>query len=92
MNGRYAIAVGAVAMAVAVVLGAFGAHALKTRVSTDALATWQTAVQYHGWHGLGLMGIGVFMERGAEQRVLGVAAWLWGWGFCCFRGVCICWC
>lgn len=37
------------------VLGAFGAHALKARLSADALSVWQTAVQYHFWHALALL-------------------------------------
>jgi uncharacterized membrane protein YgdD (TMEM256/DUF423 family) len=53
------ILLGALAGAAGVVLGAFGAHALKARLSTDMLAVWQTAVQYHFWHALGLVAIGV---------------------------------
>ena len=41
--------------AVAVALGAFGAHALKLRLSADMLAVWQTAVQYHFIHLLALL-------------------------------------
>jgi len=37
------------------VLGAFGAHALKTRLDVEALSVWQTAVQYHFWHALALL-------------------------------------
>ena len=43
--------------AAAVVLGAFGAHALKERLGTDALQLWQTAVQYHFWHVLALLAV-----------------------------------
>ena len=86
MNGRYAIAVGALAMAVAVVLGAFGAHALKARLAVDAMATWQTAVQYQAWHALGLMGVGLWMERWLERRGLRVAAWLLVVGILLFSG------
>ena len=39
-------------------LGAFGAHGLKARLSAEALAVWQTAVQYHAWHALGLLAVG----------------------------------
>lgn len=44
--------------AAAVGLGAFGAHGLKARLSTEMLAVWQTAVQYHAWHALGLLAVG----------------------------------
>ena len=39
------------------VLGAFGAHALKERLGADALQLWHTAVQYHFWHVLALLAV-----------------------------------
>lgn len=42
-------------MAVAVALGAFGAHGLKGHTDAYGLAVWETAVRYHAWHALGLM-------------------------------------
>ena len=44
-------------MALAVALGAFGAHALENVLSTDRLQTWETAVQYHVWNSLGIIGM-----------------------------------
>lgn len=49
------IAIAAILLALAVAAGAFGAHALKNALSAERLETWQTAVQYHAWHALGLM-------------------------------------
>jgi uncharacterized membrane protein YgdD (TMEM256/DUF423 family) len=49
-------------MALAVALGAFGAHGLKSRVGEDLLAIWETATRYHAWHALGLMLMGVMMQ------------------------------
>ena len=43
----------------AVLLGAFGAHALKGRIGADALGWWQTAVQYQMWHALAVLGLGL---------------------------------
>jgi uncharacterized membrane protein YgdD (TMEM256/DUF423 family) len=40
-------------------MGAFGAHGLKARLSPDLLSAWQTGVQYHLWHALGLILIGL---------------------------------
>lgn len=40
-------------------LGAFGAHALKTRLSAELLAVWNTGVQYHLWHALGMILVGL---------------------------------
>lgn len=43
--------------ATAVLLGAFGAHALRARLDAAALQTWHTAVEYQFWHALALLGI-----------------------------------
>src|SRR5450755_2754459 len=76
MNARSCIAVAALALAAAVALGAFGAHALKLRLAAEMLTTYQTAVQYHFWHALGLLGVGVLMMRSPDSRVLAWVAWL----------------
>ncbi|NIM61074.1 MAG: DUF423 domain-containing protein [Acidobacteria bacterium] len=49
--------------AVGVALGAFGAHGLKTRVSPEMLAVFETAVRYHLIHALGLLAVGWAAER-----------------------------
>lgn len=54
-NPKIIIAIAAILLALAVAAGAFGAHALKNVLSAERLETWQTAVQYHAWHALGLM-------------------------------------
>lgn len=77
------ITLGALMGALAVVLGAFGAHALKTRLAPDELAWWGTAVQYHGAHALALVLFGVSTERG---RSGGVAGALFTLGIVLFSG------
>ena len=56
------IAIAALNMALAVMTGAFGAHALKARLSTEALGWWQTAVAYQMWHALGLLALGILLR------------------------------
>ncbi|MGG0671069.1 DUF423 domain-containing protein [Lederbergia citrisecunda] len=56
------IIAGAVNAALAVALGAFGAHALKERLSERYLAIWETAVQYQMFHAIGLIAIGILMS------------------------------
>jgi uncharacterized membrane protein YgdD (TMEM256/DUF423 family) len=68
------IAVGALSGALAVVLGAFGAHALKSRVGPDELDIWKTAVLYQATHALALVLFGLFRQR----RVASAAP---GWCF-----------
>lgn len=46
-----------------VVLGAFGAHALRERLPADLQAVWQTAVQYQFWHALALLAVGLLAPR-----------------------------
>jgi len=86
MNARSCIAVAALALAAAVALGAFGAHALKLRLAAEMLTTYQTAVQYHFWHALGLLGVGVLMMRSPDSRVLAWVAWLLVAGLVLFSG------
>jgi len=53
------VVLGSCNMLLAVALGAFGAHGLKSRVSAEMLAVWQTAVLYHLVHALGLLLVGL---------------------------------
>ena len=62
------VAVGALFMLVAVLLGAFGAHALKARLVPEMLAVYQTGVQYHLIHALGLMVIGAIQNTGTNNH------------------------
>ncbi|HRL20203.1 MAG TPA: DUF423 domain-containing protein [Alcaligenes sp.] len=55
MTPRFAIAAGALLMALGTGLGAFGAHALRAMVDASSLAVWHTAVLYQMLHGLGLL-------------------------------------
>jgi uncharacterized membrane protein YgdD (TMEM256/DUF423 family) len=48
---------------IGVAAGAFGAHALKRVAGPDLLSIWQTAVQYHLIHALGMLGIAALGER-----------------------------
>jgi uncharacterized membrane protein YgdD (TMEM256/DUF423 family) len=59
-------AIGAGALALAVVLGAFGAHGLKGRVDDYALGIWERAVFYHFVHALGLLVLPLFRIRRAN--------------------------
>jgi uncharacterized membrane protein YgdD (TMEM256/DUF423 family) len=86
MNARSCLAVAALALAAAVALGAFGAHALKLRLAAEMLTTYQTAVQYHFWHALGLLGVGVLMVRSPDSRALAWVAWLLVAGLLLFSG------
>lgn len=47
----------------AIILGAFGAHALKDILSTERLASFETGVKYQMYHGLAFLIIGLLADR-----------------------------
>ena len=56
--------------ALAVGLGAFGAHALKTTlVATGRQETYELAVRYHFYHSLALLATGILIERIAALKI-----------------------
>lgn len=57
-----------------VAAGAFGAHALRDRLTPQALGTWETAVRFQMYHGLALLA-----AAWAAERWPGPAAFWAGW-------------
>jgi uncharacterized membrane protein YgdD (TMEM256/DUF423 family) len=81
------IAIGSVFMALAVGLGAFGAHGLKDRLSEYEMSVYEKAVFYHFVHALGLIIAGLLAKVGS----IGVAGanrigWLLSFGIVVFSG------
>lgn len=70
---RILLTCGALYGALAVALGAFGAHALKARLAPELLAHWGTATQYLALHALALLATGMLIERQPPQRSLTLA-------------------
>jgi uncharacterized membrane protein YgdD (TMEM256/DUF423 family) len=56
------LAIAGLLLALATIFGAFGAHALKAQLSPDRLQVYETAVRYHFFHALGLLGIGLTLR------------------------------
>jgi len=86
MTARTALVVGSLLMLVAVAAGAFGAHALRNRVDTDLLVVWHIAVQYHAWHAVGLLVVGLLLQRAPGNRAWVAGAWLLIAGIVLFSG------
>ena len=86
MTARLALMLAAVLMAVAVALGAFGAHALRARVPPEMQSVWQTAVTYHAWHALALLGTGLYLSHRPDATLPGWSAWLFVAGIVLFSG------
>ncbi|MBF2509068.1 DUF423 domain-containing protein [Listeria welshimeri] len=78
------IITGAVFAGLAVLLGAFGAHALKDVLGRYA-STWETGVQYQMFHAVGILMIGLLMEK-QTSRLYNWAAILFSVGIVFFSG------
>jgi len=77
--------VGALMGFIGVGLGAFGAHALRGRLSPEMLAVFETAVRYQMYHAIALLAVAAFMAR-AEGRAVMVAGWSFIAGILIFSG------
>ena len=70
----------------AVSIGAFAAHTLRDRLSPELLNTFQTGVQYHMYHALGMFGIGLMMLNFPSSTLLRISAYLMMAGIVLFSG------
>ena len=70
----------------AVAFGAFGAHALKARLDDYAMGVFQTAVQYHFYHSLALLGVGILALSQPQTVMLKSSGWLFAIGILVFSG------
>ena len=77
---------GSIAMALAVCLGAFGAHGLKQKLDTYAMSVYQTGVEYHFYHALGLLLIGLLSQWMQQSTLLTVSGWTMTAGIMIFSG------
>jgi uncharacterized membrane protein YgdD (TMEM256/DUF423 family) len=83
---KYFLVIAAFSGFLAVALGAFGAHGLKTRLSPELMAVYQTAVQYHFYHTLALLGVAMLLLRYPQHSVLLACAALLVLGLLLFSG------
>ena len=57
------LSAGAALAGVAVILGAFGAHALKEKIAADQLLVFETGVRYQMYHALALVAVGLLFDK-----------------------------
>jgi uncharacterized membrane protein YgdD (TMEM256/DUF423 family) len=62
VNSGRTLGIAGILLALAMVLGAFGAHGLKGQLTPDQLHVYETAVMYHFFNALGLLGIGLTLR------------------------------
>jgi len=77
---------GAIFGMLAVAFGAFGAHALKSRLTVELLNSYQTAVQYQFWHALALLAVGLLVLQLNPSRLLQSSGWMFFFGTLLFSG------
>jgi uncharacterized membrane protein YgdD (TMEM256/DUF423 family) len=85
-NAKKFIVIGAVLAMLGVAVGAFGAHALKAVLSAEMLAVYQTGVQYHLIHSLGLIVTGLMAQQLPSSKPIAWAGWLMVAGVLLFSG------
>ncbi|WCF06936.1 DUF423 domain-containing protein [Paenibacillus thiaminolyticus] len=85
MLRRYAM-IGSLNMLLSVALGAFGAHIMQARLTPERMATYETAVQYHMAHALGLILIAILADKLPDQKKVQWSARLLFTGMIIFSG------
>lgn len=65
--------------------GAFGAHALKARLTPELLAIYRTAVEYQFWHALALLAAGL-LAMSRPGPMLALSGWSFTLGILLFSG------
>lgn len=75
-NSKKFIFIASVMMALAIALGAFGAHGLKKIVSEEMLKVYNTGVQYHFYNSFGLFIVSFLMIFKNDSKILLRASWI----------------
>ncbi|HJX08048.1 MAG TPA: DUF423 domain-containing protein [Actinomycetota bacterium] len=83
--GRALICAGALLGLIGVAAGAFGAHAIRSRVTSERLDNWKTAADYELWHALATIASGLIAVRWASGAAA-VAGWCFVAGVLLFCG------
>jgi uncharacterized membrane protein YgdD (TMEM256/DUF423 family) len=72
-KNRLFVKIAGVLGALAVAIGAFGAHLLKEVMTPEAVVVWQTAVNYQFYHALALLCIGILYKRYHSRALVNAA-------------------
>jgi uncharacterized membrane protein YgdD (TMEM256/DUF423 family) len=77
--------IAALAGFIGVMLGAFGAHGLRNRLSPDMLGVFETGVRYHLVHALAILLVSVILSRATGAWIV-AAGWFFTAGIVLFSG------
>ena len=83
---RLFFVLGSASAGIAVALGAFGAHALKARLSPEMLAVYETGVRYQMAHALALLAVAWACTRWPGSAAITASGWLFVAGTVLFSG------
>jgi uncharacterized membrane protein YgdD (TMEM256/DUF423 family) len=79
------LSIGSISGALAVMIGAFGAHGLKDKLCDQMLTVYKTGVEYHFYHTLALLGIGL-LSLHYKSALLTASGWVMVAGILIFSG------
>jgi uncharacterized membrane protein YgdD (TMEM256/DUF423 family) len=79
------LSLGAISGALGVMIGAFGAHGLKSKLSDQMLTVYQTGVQYHFYHTFALLAVGLLALK-FQSGLLTSSGWSFLLGILLFSG------
>jgi uncharacterized membrane protein YgdD (TMEM256/DUF423 family) len=82
---RFWFITGCLLAGLGVAAGAFGAHALKQRLSIETLQVFETGVRYQMYHAFGLLVVALAMDRWPNNTIH-IAGWLFLAGIVLFSG------
>jgi uncharacterized membrane protein YgdD (TMEM256/DUF423 family) len=83
---RTFLLIGAVLGFLGVALGAFGAHVLKSRLSPEMLAVFETGIRYHMYHTFAVLIVAAAIGHLGSARLLSLAGWFFFGGVLLFSG------
>ena len=83
---KFFITLASLSAMTAVMLGAFGAHALRQRLDDYSRGVFETAVQYHFYHSLALLAVGLLALSQPQTVLLKSSGWLFFIGILIFSG------
>jgi uncharacterized membrane protein YgdD (TMEM256/DUF423 family) len=78
--------IGSISGALAVMLGAFGSHGLRRRLTTEAMSTFEIGVRYQLYHALAMIATSIANLQVSNPGLAHAAGWLFLIGSILFSG------
>jgi len=83
---RTFLLIGAISGFLGVAFGAFGAHALRSRLSPEMLGVFETGVRYQMYHTFAVLIVAAAIGHIGNARLLAIAGWIFVAGIVLFSG------